>query len=157
MSHDIKDDFWKALAASPVLMVRRNASDEHALPMHACLDKDLGPAYGGAVWFFTERDNRLASGGPAMAQFMSKGHDVFACVSGELVEETDEGLIDRFWSNPVEAWFDGRDDPKLLVLRMDLGDIEIWTADLGIKGRLKLLTGSRIDPQEAGDHAQMPV
>ncbi|MBU0557397.1 MAG: pyridoxamine 5'-phosphate oxidase family protein [Alphaproteobacteria bacterium] len=157
MSHDIKDEFWKSLSASPILMVRRDGSNEHALPMHACLDEDLGPTYGGAVWFFTERDNRLAPGGSAMAQFMSKGHDVFACVSGQLVEETDSGLIDRFWSNPVASWFDGREDPKLLVLRMELNDIEIWTADLGIKGRLKLMTGSRIDPQEAGEHAQMNV
>jgi general stress protein 26 len=157
MSDDIKVEFWKALAKSPILMVRRDRSGHHAQPMYARLDKDLGPQYGGAVWFFTRRDNRLADGGPAMAQYMSTGHDLFACVSGILVEETDEALIDRLWNNPVAAWFDGREDPALLVLRMELDDIEIWNTDVSLMGKLKMVTGSRIKPGEAGDHAELKV
>jgi len=157
MSQDIKEEFWKALVKSPILMVRREGSAEHALPMQAQLDEKLGPAYGGAVWFFTQRDNRLAPGGPAMAQFMSSGHDLFACVSGRLVEETDDAVIDRFWTNPVAAWFESREDPTLLVLRMELEDIELWTVDLGVKGRLKLMIGGRMREEERGDHAHLTI
>ncbi|MBT2187971.1 pyridoxamine 5'-phosphate oxidase family protein [Sphingobium nicotianae] len=155
---DVKDDFWNALARSPFLMVKRNDSDDHALPMTAQLDRDLGPARGGAIWFFTERNNRLAKGGPAMAQYVAKGHDLFACISGVLYPEQDPALIDRFWSPTVAAWYDGgRDDPDLLMLRMDLMDVEIWEADVGIKGLLRMVTGSKIKGREAGKHVHEAV
>lgn len=157
-SHDVKQEFWKALAKSPFMMVKLDDSQDHALPMTAQLDKEEGPAHGGAVWFFTSKDNRLAAGGLAMAQFMDKGHDLFACVSGSIVEEKDEALIDRLWSPQASAWFEGgRQDPSLLALRFDLDDIEIWTADLGVVGLLKLMTGSKIDPHKAGEHVQTAV
>lgn len=158
MSSDAKHDFWLALARSPFLMVRLNDGNEHALPMTAQLDADLGPARGGVIWFFTEPHNRLAKGGPAMAQFVAKGHDLFACLAGTIRREEDEAVIDRFWSNAVAAWYEqGRQDPNLLMLRMDLTDIEIWETDMGIKGVFKMLTGSKIRPGEAGNHVHEAV
>jgi len=158
MSHDTKHDFWLSLASSPFLMVRLNDSSEHALPMTAQLDAALGPARGGALWFFTDKHNRLAAGGPAMAQFVAKGHDLFACLAGTITPESDPGVIDRFWSNAVAAWYDGgREDPDLLMLRMDLTDVEIWQADVGLKGLFKMLTGGKIKPGEVGSHVHEAV
>lgn len=155
---DEKDQFWKALASSPFLMVRLDSAHQHAIPMTAQLDEELGPRHGGAVWFFADADNRLAPGGRAMAQFVAKGHDLFACLSGNIQPEPDRALIDRFWSNPVAAWYEGgKDDPRLLLLRMDIDDIEIWTSDMGFKGRFKLLTGQTMRPGEAGSHVREAV
>ncbi|MET0363073.1 MAG: pyridoxamine 5'-phosphate oxidase family protein [Sphingobium sp.] len=154
MSDDIRTDFWKALEHSPFLMVHLTGEHGHGVPMTAQLDKNANHAF----WFYTAKDNRLAAGGPAMAQFASKGHDLFACISGTLRTETDPEVIDRYWSNHVEAWYEGgRNDPKLLMLRFDLGDAEIWTADMGVKGLFKLMTGRHIDPQEVGKHAQVAL
>lgn len=153
MARDVVQEFWGTFASSPFLMVKLDAGRDHALPMTAQLDEALGPERGGAIWFFTDTGNRLAKGGDAMAQFVSKDHDLFACVSGRISRETDEGVIDRFWSNAVAAWYDqGRNDPRLLMLRMDLDDIEIWTADLGLKGWFKMLTGQPVKAGEAGQH-----
>src|SRR3546814_18105395 len=69
MSDDIKQQFWKALADSPNVMVGATGEREHHIPMNAQLDKDAN----GAFWFFTATNNRLAAGGPAMAQFAAKG------------------------------------------------------------------------------------
>src|SRR3546814_2458007 len=92
--------------------------------MNAQLDKDAH----GAFWFFTASDNRLAAGGPAMAQFAAKGHELFACISGTLVSESDRTVLDKLWSNSIAAWYEGgKDDPKLVLLRFDLDDAEIWT------------------------------
>jgi general stress protein 26 len=103
MSDDIKKQFWKALADSPYVMVGKTGGGEHHIPMNAQLDKDADSAF----WFFTSTDNRLANGGPAMAQFASKGHDLFACISGTLVRESDRAVLDKLWSNGVAAWYDG--------------------------------------------------
>lgn len=152
MADDLKQKMWKALDASPFVMIRLDASRDHAVPMNAQLEKDAH----GAFWFFTSTDNRLAAGGPAMAQFAAKGHDLFACIAGTLTEEHDPNVLDRLWNNSVAAWYEGgKDDPKLLLLRFDLGDAEVWEADLSIKGMFKMLTGVTMKGDELGDHGTL--
>ena len=154
MSDDIKQKFWKALADSPYVMVGQTGEREHHIPMNAQLDKDAH----GAFWFFTATDNRLAGGGPAMAQFAAKGHDLFACISGTLNRETDRGVLDKLWNNSIAAWYPGgKDDPKLVLLRFDLDDAEIWIADPSLKGMFKLATGMTMKEGELGDHATVAL
>jgi len=151
---DIKQRFWKELAASPFLMIGLTGDDAHSVPMTAQLDADANSA----IWFYTAKDNRLAPGGPAMAQFAAKGHDLFACVHGALSVENDPAVIDRYWSRQVEAWYPGgRDDPSLLMLRFDLDDAEIWLADLSLKGLFKLVTGGDIRAEERSRHAEVAL
>lgn len=151
---ELKEEFWVAAAKSPFVLVSRDGADEHAIPMRMQLDEDAKSA----IWLFTSRDNRLAAGGPAMMQFASKGHDLFACVAGNLTEETKASVIDKHWSNAVEAWYEqGREDSSMLMLRMDLKDAEIWEADPSIKGYFKMLTGSTMDGDEMGEHARVSL
>ena len=99
------------------VMVGLTGERLHHIPMNAQLDKDAHSAF----WFFTATDNRIAGGGPAMAQFASKGHDLFACISGTLRREEDPAVLDRLWNNGVAAFYPGgKSDPKLLLLRLDL-------------------------------------
>lgn len=154
MSNDIKKQFWKALDASPYVMVGMTGEREHHVPMNAQLDKDAN----GALWFFTATDNRLASGGPAMAQFASKGHDLFACIVGTLRHEEDHAVLDRLWNNSIAAWYPGgKNDPKLVLLRFDLEDAEIWTADPGLVGMFKLATGMAMKEGDLGKHAEVAL
>ncbi|APW71850.1 MULTISPECIES: pyridoxamine 5'-phosphate oxidase family protein [Sphingopyxis] len=151
---DIKQDFWKALDASPYVMVGMTGEHAHHIPMNAQLDKDAD----GAFWFFTATDNRLAGGGAAMVQFASKGHDLFACLAGTLRPETDRAVLDKLWNNGVAAWYPGgKDDPKLVLLRFDIGDAEIWTAEPGLKGMFKLATGMTMKEGELGQHARVSL
>lgn len=154
MSDDIKQKFWKSLADSPNVMIGLSGERDHHIPMRAQLDKDAD----GAVWFFTATDNHLSGGGDAMAQFAAKGHDLFACISGTLVRESDRNVLDKLWNNGIAAWYEGgKDDPKLVLLRFDLGDAEIWTADPGIKGIFKLMTGMTMKGDELGEHAEVAL
>ena len=67
---------------------------------------------------------------------------MFARFAGNLVEETDRARLDKQWSNWVEAWFPGgKDDPNLLMLRMDLGDASIWGGELGMINTAKMALG----------------
>jgi len=154
MTDDIRREMWKAMADSPYLMVGLQNSDEHHQPMTAQLDEQAH----GQFWFYTNRQNTLAPGGPAMAQFAAKGHDLFACIRGRLVEETDPAVIDRYWSKQVAAWYDqGRDDPDLMMLRFELDDAEIWEADASITGLFRLMTGHRVKGEDLGDHAKVTL
>lgn len=154
MSEDIKKTFWKALDASPYVMVGLTGERDHHIPMNAQLDKDASSAF----WFFTATDNRLSAGGPAMAQFASKGHDLFACITGTLRPETDRAVLDKLWNNSIAAWYEGgKSDPKLVLLRFDLDNAEIWTADASIKGLFKMATGMTMKEGELGKHAEVAL
>lgn len=154
MSNDIRKSLWKELDKSSFLMVKLDSSHDHAIPMTAQLDPDND----GYFYMFHNRKGRLAKGGRAMAQFAAKGHDLFACISGTLSDSTTPELVDAYWSRAVEAWYEGgKTDPDLQLLRFDLDDAEIWTADASIKGLLKLMTGQHINNGDLGDHAQVKL
>lgn len=148
---EVRDRMWEKMAKSPFVMVSLTGADQHAEPMTAILDEDVD----GKFWFYTRKDNRVAGGGPAMVHFASKDHKVFACIRGNIAIETDQAVVDKYWSNMIEAWFEGgKDDPNLRMLRFELQDAEIWEGDESIVGKLKMLTGMKIDGPEMGRHVE---
>ena len=150
-TEELKRRFWNSLAASPMVFLQLDSDPATAVPMTAQLDKDANSA----VWFFTRKNHPLAVLGSATATFAGKGHDIFARVSGTLAVETSRERLDKQWNSVIEAWFPGgKDDPELLMLRLDLGLAEIWNSDLGFVDNIKMLLGfdSREDAKE--EHAE---
>ncbi len=147
----LKHAFWESFEDSPFVMLQLDADPASAAPMTAQLDKDANHA----IWFFTSRDNRFGALGPATGTFVAKGHDLFARFAGTLVEETSRERLDRQWSNFVEAWFPGgKDDPNLLMLRMDLGDASIWSGQLGALATAKMALGMNVRDEVAGKQVE---
>ena len=148
---DLKNKFWTHLADSPFVMLELDGDRDGAAPMTAQLDKDAHHA----IWFFTSRTGGYAKMGPATANFSAKGHDMFARFSGNLVEETSRERLDKQWSQMIEAWFPGgKDDPNLLMLRMELGEAKIWDSDLGLIGTAKMLLGMDAREEARGNQAE---
>jgi general stress protein 26 len=148
---EIKRHFWKKLADSPFVMIGIDGGGHHE-PLTAQLDKDQVDT----LFFFIGKDNRLAGGGQAMAQFVSKGHDFFACLSGKARIDNDFGLIDKLWNKQVEAWFPGgKDDPNLALLRFDIDDAEMWETDMSLAGKVKMLFGGKIKAGDEGSHTKV--
>jgi general stress protein 26 len=147
---ELKQHFWKKLADSPFLMIGLMDSDQHHIPLTAQLDPDQTDT----LFFFAGKDNRLVPGGRAMAHFIAKGHEFFACLDGDLRVDNDFAVIDKLWNKQVEAWFPGgKDDPNLTLLRFDIDSAELWEADMSISGKLKMLFGGKIRGSEEGSHA----
>ena len=150
-TEDLKKKFWKSLADSPFIFLELDADPKTAVPMTAQLDKDAN----GTIWFFTTKDHVFANGGPATATFASKGHDMFARFGGVLSTETSRERLEKQWSTVVEAWFPGgKDDPNLLMLRMDLGEAEIWNSDLGFVDTAKMLFGFDVREDAKEEHTE---
>ncbi len=145
--HELEARFWKALKSDMTMMVGVDGQEDgHARPMTAQLDGDRGP-----IWFFTSKDSTLAkltdAGDRAIATFTSKGHDLFATVHGTLAVDNDRAVIDRLWNRFVAAWYEGgKDDPKLLLMRLDAEQAEIWLDGSSLIAGIKMLVGS--DPKE---------
>ena len=57
-------------------------------------------------------------------------------------------MIDRLWNPFIAAWFDGKNDPKLVLLRFDPENAEVWLNESSMLAGVKMLFGS--DPRE--DH-----
>ncbi|MEM1034038.1 MAG: pyridoxamine 5'-phosphate oxidase family protein [Myxococcota bacterium] len=161
MNNDtIINTFWEKLGESSFVMVGVPDGPRHSEPMTAFFDRKLGSD----VFIFLADDNRLCQAlkegrRDAMLQYVAKGHDFFACISGQMERVVDEATIDRFWNENVAEWFSGgRRDPKLTMLRIRLRDGEMWSSDMSIKGKVKLMLSGELDRDELEtQHAQVAM
>lgn len=149
------DAFWSALESSPFLMLGLPAQVAHSQPMTAQFEDRHGP-----IWFYGSRSSRLVEGlsstNDAMAQYVGEGHKVFACIAGMLTIDNNPAIIDKFWSNSVEAWYEqGKSDPDLVMLRFDPSSIEVWQADMTLMGKLKMMFGGTMSSKDLeGKHVE---
>ena len=145
---EIAEKFLGKLKASPFVMIGLTDTRDHHEPLTAHLDDDLP----NTLFFFVGRDNRLAGGGDAMAHFVAKGHDLFACLAGLVTPDANPAQIDKLWNRQVEAWFpNGKADAVLL--RFDIESAELWESDVSLAGRVKMLFGGTIKAGEGSSHA----
>lgn len=143
---EFEDKFWSALKSDRTMMLGLHGVDDgHARPMTAMRD-DVD----GKIYFFTARDNGIVKGlresHRAIATFASKGHDLFASVHGTLSLSNDRAVIDRLWNPFIAAWYTGKDDPKLALVRFDAEEAQIWKDASSIVAGIRMLFGA--DPKK---------
>ena len=144
---ELEQKFWKALKSDRTLMLGVDGvEDGHARPRTAQCEGESGP-----IWFFTSTDNvlvqKLTQGHRAIAAFAAKDHDLFASIRDSLHRDDDRAVIERLWNPFVAAWYeDGKDDPKLALLRLDAEDAEVWLNESSLLAGVKMLLGK--DPKQ---------
>ena len=144
---ELEEKFWKALESDRTVMLGLDGQEDgHARPMTAQAEERRSP-----IWFFTAADNALVQqlgegSGRAIAGFASKGHDLFASIRGSLRVDTDRAVVERLWNPFVAAWYEGKDDPKLALLRLDPDQGEVWLNENNLLAGVKMLMG--IDPKK---------
>ena len=143
---ELEQKFWKALKSDRTLMLGLDGvEDGHSRPMTAQAENERSP-----IWFFTSNENALVQhlgrGHRAIAAFSSKDHELFASIKGNLVLDTDPAVVDRLWNPFVAAWYEGKDDPKLALLRLDAEHAEIWLNASSLLAGVKMLLG--VDPKK---------
>jgi len=144
---DLEKKLWSALKSDRTMMLGIDGVEGgHSRPMTAQFENDRSP-----IWFFTGRDNalvrNLGPGTRVIAAFVSKGHDLFASFRGTLHVDNDRAVIDRLWNKWIEAWFDGgKDDPNLVLLRLDTDEAEVWLNENNLLAGVKMMLG--VDPKK---------
>lgn len=145
---DLTAKFWKALKSDRTVMLGLPDVDGgRAQPMTALIEGD----HSGPIWIFTSSETDLIhsldqQGRDAFIHFQDKGHHVFAAVDGRLRIDTDRETIDRLWNPFIAAWFEGKDDPKLRLLRFEPADAQIWLNENNLFAGVKMLLGA--DPKK---------
>jgi general stress protein 26 len=143
---ELKERFWKAIKSDRTVMLGlKHGDDGHMRPMTAQIEGDEGP-----VWIFTSRENSIAKravdAAPANLAFAAKGHELFCCAHGTVVVHNDPAVIARLWNPFVAAWYEGgKNDPKLVLLRLDLDHAEIWLNETSLFAGIRLMLG--VDPK----------
>lgn len=170
IARELEQALWKALRSDPIVMLGLDGiEDGHLRPMTAQLDPTTGdstdegvaeedsrggdwrvPGNPGALWFFTASDNALVRdlerSDRAIATFASKDHELFATIEGNLRLDQDRAMVDLLWNPFVAAWYDGKEDPRLALLRLDPTHAEIWRNATGLVAGVRILLGG--DPRE---------
>ena len=145
---EIEAKFWKALKSDRTAMLGLTGVDEaHSQPMTAQLNEKEGDS----IWFFTSTEadlvRTMGQQHRAQLQFVSKGHELFATLDGNLVIDNDRETIEHLWNPFVAAWFEGgKDDPKLQLIRFDPEDGQVWLNEHSLLAGVKMLLGR--DPKK---------
>jgi len=130
---EIEENFWKALKDSPFIMLGVEGTRDGATqPMTVMFEDEDREA--GLLWIFTANDHDLTramgQSNRAIASYSAKGHDVFASLRGTLEIVDDRATVDRLWNPIVAEWYEGKDDPKLALVRFDVENAKIWKSDV---------------------------
>jgi general stress protein 26 len=145
-TRELEARFWKHLNDDRTLMLGTQGIAPR--PMTAIAEDDRAP-----LWFLTSVDTDLGErldasrGLDAVASFAAKNHALFAMITGRLVADNDRAVIDRLWNPFIAAWFNGKDDPKLRLLRMDATEAHVWLNENSALAAIKLMLGT--DPKES--------
>ena len=138
MSDDVQDPaklearLWKEIEQAKFGMLGLVGGEPHHMqPMTVFGDEE-----GNAVWVYTTKATDLyrpaGAGHDAMLCLMAKDQEFQACLHGELKPSDDRAKIDEHWSPFVSAWFpDGKDDPNLTMMKLDLKDARVWASKRG--------------------------
>lgn len=147
---DIREKFWKHLKSERTIMLGlADDTSGHSQPMTVQLE---GDDESGPLWIFSSKETDFvksigAGSTRVMAQFVSKGHDLFAFFNGDISLNNDRAMIEKLWNPYVAAWFEGgKDDPKLQLLRLEPGHGQVWLNENSLFAGVKMLLGS--DPKK---------
>ena len=145
-TRELETRFWKHLDDDRTVML--GAEGIAPRPMTAIAEDDRAQ-----LWFFTSSDTDLgkaldaSSGIAGVASFAAKDHDLFATLHGPLTADNDRDVIERLWNPFIAAWFEGKDDPKLRLLRMDSAEAQVWLNENSMLAGAKMLLG--VDPKKS--------
>jgi general stress protein 26 len=129
---DLQEQLWSAVEKHQIGMLGVLGDSHHFQPMTAFVERDTNE-----IWFFTYKDTDLAQsaaeqidGGRAAFIFYSR--ELQACVDGRLSVQHDPERMEKYWNAHVAAWYpEGKDDPRLTLLRLDCTEAAVWLSEAG--------------------------
>jgi len=131
---EIEEKFWSELKASPFVMLGVEGTRDGATQPMTVIFED-SDKNAGLLWIFTARDHdftrAMGQSNRAIGSYSAKGHGLFASLRGTLQIVNDRPTIDRLWNPVIAEWYEGKDDPKMALLRFEMDDAKIWLSDIG--------------------------
>ena len=109
--------------------------------------------FDGDLWFLTRVDtakvDEIQREQQVNVSYAKPDKNRYVSVSGTAVLVNDKARIDEFWDPIYKAFFpEGKDDPRLRLLKINVAKAEYWTADnliATVIGFAKALAGQESD------------
>jgi general stress protein 26 len=139
--------FWHYLSKEPIVMFTDTFSGGlRSRPMAARAREDEG-----VIWFMTDResakvDEVSANPGVALA-VVDTGANLYMSVTGtcEILDSLEKTA--ELWSPADKLFFDGPDDPRIILLCITPSEGQTWSGPSGIVAAVKMafsiVTGSK--------------
>jgi general stress protein 26 len=115
--------FLELLRGFDYAMLVSGGVEPHARPMSIA---ETSPD--GSLWFLTGKDTQkvfeLAENTDAMAVLQSSSH--YISITGRARIVDDRAHIHKLWKEPMKVWFSGKDDPNIVLIRLEPHSAEYW-------------------------------
>jgi len=133
--------------------------------LHSCPMITQEVDFDGDLWFFTKKSSvktHQIEQEPRVNVIYSEPDDqVYVSVAGkaELVEDSEK--VEELWSPTYSLWFkDGKEDPDLALIRVEVENAEYWDSPSSAVVRLagfakSMITGQH--PYKPGEHDKIDI
>lgn len=128
-----QQNFFELLKKFDTAMLVTHATK--AGPLHARPMVIAETGNDGSIWFITgadtpkidelEHDNELVAAFQRDRQYLA--------VSGRAEIHKDRARIHKLWKESYRLWFQGKDDPNIVLIRLNPSSAEYWD-ETGLKG-----------------------
>jgi len=118
----------------------------------------------GSLWFFTNEFSpkvaEISYKNKVSITYSNASVDTFISLNGTAYLVDDQAKKQELWNPFIEAFFkDGVEDPKLILLRVDITDAEYWDNSAGALGLAfkwikSVITGAKFEP---GEHEKVDL
>jgi len=124
----------KLIGDIPVAMLVTTSS-QNALRSRPMVN--VNTKFDGDLWFFTHKEDpkvdEVAENSQVNVSFMAPDRDRYVSVSGKASLVGSQKRLELLWNDACEKWFpDGKDDPQLGLLRIDVDYAEYWDKKTGV-------------------------
>ena len=148
------DDIWNLIEGENVCMFA-NLDDSviRSRPMAPMVRQDDG-----LIWFVTDRTSGkmqdLGDDTPVTLTFQNSASNWYVSLAGSVSVFDDKARLNELWNPMMKQWFDGPDDPRMVLLAFEPYEADYWNGPNRLTAGLKMLvtatTGVRTDMGDTG-------
>lgn len=144
-------EIWQTLADTDVVMLADQFSGGlRARPM--AVFPEPGEH---AIWFVSDAATSKVdevSRNPQVCLSAAKDvKNTYLSVSGHAAVVDDKAKLKELWNAWLDAWFEGPDDPKAVLIRVTPTEGELWDGDAKPLAAIKMLMASDGDRPNVGE------
>ena len=84
----------------------------------------------GVLWFFTGKLANAEKDALVNVSYADPNNEVYVSVSGAARTFRDPAKARELWNTGAQRWFtEGPDDPRLMILKVEIAQAEYWDVD----------------------------
>ena len=89
----------------------------------------------GNLWFISSKESRknfqIENDNDVQLYFMNNGDSEYLSITGKAFIYDDRATIEDKWSEMANAWFDGKEDPDVSIIRVAPEEVYYWDTKYG--------------------------